>query len=762
MATVVAAAMPGWAGETRTVDVRVDAAHVLRTMEPRRLGGTNVALWYFPATYEAALPWMSELNAQYIRIPGGSWANGIFWNGHGVRGPDGRVDPTRVGPDGYPAVDYSGYAPSFRVNEKTLHPEAGDWHGHVDVKTQHEFIRAIPGAEAMVCPNAGTGRAVDAAEWVRWANHTMGYGVRVWEIGNELGGSWEAGTQMPLGKGLITGDIYSARYIEMARAMRAVDPTIRIGTCPFPEEVLRDAGDLVDFVSHHTYPGSRTMSEASMLAGLPAHVKREVDHLKGLIRRYQPQREGQIEICYSEWNLGGGVDNARMFTALWSSVFLGEIARNDVAMAMQWDAFSDLFAGPDDGYARKAQFYALSLWNNYMQPRLVSAESSDATVFTYASASDDAVVVMLVNADAEREAEVAVSVSGFVAAAEGELALLTSREYSYDAAARRVRWSLGPRVQRAAVGQDFTVTVPPYAVAYVRVPAVGAEAVSAYGAKAMARSAGQAADRPPRPAELRLSLPGEVYAGDEVYAELLAVEAGGGELRPYGGVMGPATLTASGVGAVLDRGEVRLAEAVGHFRFRAMEPGKLVLTARSGELSVTREVEVKPSVPRPVVLWDFSSPPLTDGSVFESDFVLVEDLTQRANRAVARVDLSERRAVGDSGNGLLKINQLPPAERLNRANIRGVVADVRTSADFACADPDAHVMVVMQSTANWWMVIGRIPLKDAAEWTTHELLTTNEEHFQAMPAALNVIFVLQANAPATGSVYLDRIGLMVR
>ena len=45
----------------------------------------------------------------------------------------------------------------------------------------------------MACPNAGCGRPIDAAEWVKWANKKMGYNVRYWEIGNELGGSWEAG-----------------------------------------------------------------------------------------------------------------------------------------------------------------------------------------------------------------------------------------------------------------------------------------------------------------------------------------------------------------------------------------------------------------------------------------------------------------------------------------------------------------------------------------------------------------------------------------
>ena len=56
-----------------------------------------------------------------------------------MRKADGTVDPDKVGPDGYPAVDYSDYAPSFLVDTKTLHPGSNGWHGNVDVKTQHEF-----------------------------------------------------------------------------------------------------------------------------------------------------------------------------------------------------------------------------------------------------------------------------------------------------------------------------------------------------------------------------------------------------------------------------------------------------------------------------------------------------------------------------------------------------------------------------------------------------------------------------------------------
>ena len=317
--------------------VTVNAGQTLRVMNPRRLGGTNVAMWSEPETLNApeVRQWVAELRPGYIRLPGGSWSNCVYWNGNGVRGVDGKVDPTRVGPDGYPAVDYSGYAPSFLVDDKTLHPSSSGWHGNIDVKTQQEWIKSIPGAEPLPCPNAGTGRAVDAAEWVRWANQTMGYHAHRWEIGNELEGSWEPGHFLPNGQGTITAAIYTKRYNEMAAAMRRVDPTIKIGGLSFPEAMLRDCGDNVDFVSIHTYPGSATASEDQLFADIGKTVTHEVGQVQGWIHQYQPQREKKIEIGYSEWNLSGGVSTAPLFSGLWADIFLGQMAEQRRGLRQQ-------------------------------------------------------------------------------------------------------------------------------------------------------------------------------------------------------------------------------------------------------------------------------------------------------------------------------------------------------------------------------------------------------------------------------------------
>ena len=98
----------------------------------------------------------------------------------------------------------------------------------------------------------------------------------------------------------------------------------------------------------------------------------------------------------------------------------------------------------------------------------------------------------------------------------------------------------------------------------------------------------------------------------------------------------------------------------------------------------THKITVKPSVPRPVVFWDFTNPPVTDKETFSSDFALSEDLTQRANRAVARVDLPAGGIVpADKAKEVLQVRRLPEDDKLNKTNIRGVVFDLMTSTDFA-------------------------------------------------------------------------------
>jgi hypothetical protein len=145
-----------------------------------------------------------------------------------------------------------------------------DWKTNTDVIGNYaeavgfgQFMSVIrkAGAQAMVTVNYGTGNTIGqrdgsaetgaqiAADWVRYANVEHHYGIKYWEIGNELygngtyGADWEADahcTITPMGGPVILGSepgqtyncgpaAYAANVATYISAMKAVDPHISVG-----------------------------------------------------------------------------------------------------------------------------------------------------------------------------------------------------------------------------------------------------------------------------------------------------------------------------------------------------------------------------------------------------------------------------------------------------------------------------------------------------------------------------------------------------
>ena len=215
----------------------------------------------------------------------------------------------------------------------------------------------------------------------------MGYNARYWELGNELGGSWEAGTVLPDGKTRLTGPMYAQRYKEMATAMKAVDPTIKVGGGAFAEDMLRESGDTVDFVMSHLYPGNPIYSDEQQFTRVKA-VSESAAELKGWIRKYQPERAGQIELGITEWGMPDYRGMRESINGLWSSLFLREAAVSGFDFATQWQ-WEDMFE-----FARKSenkdqvdfyapnhpwsQYWALWMWNHYVGNQLLKSEQGMA------------------------------------------------------------------------------------------------------------------------------------------------------------------------------------------------------------------------------------------------------------------------------------------------------------------------------------------------------------------------------------------------
>ena len=210
LAAPVAAVVPASAAAT-TVNVTVNAGEGLGTI-PSTAYGLNSAVWDSQMNAPQVQGLLEQAGVGMLRYPGGSYGDEYNWQDNTVTAATSR-----------PGTDFDSFMGT---------------------------VRKI-GAQPILIANYGTGTPQEAADWVQYANVTKGYGVKYWEIGNEIygngyyGADWEADDHAS--KSPAT---YAANVVQYASAMKAVDPTIKIGavlTLPgnWPDSVVAsgDSGD---------------------------------------------------------------------------------------------------------------------------------------------------------------------------------------------------------------------------------------------------------------------------------------------------------------------------------------------------------------------------------------------------------------------------------------------------------------------------------------------------------------------------------------
>ncbi|MFR9778607.1 cellulose binding domain-containing protein [Micromonospora sp. MS34] len=216
------------------VTVTVNARAGLATVPDTALG-VNHAIWDANLGTAETSDLLRAAGVRMLRYPGGSYGDIYHWRTHTA--PGGYVAPG-TGFDAFMAA-------ARRV-----------------------------GAEPMIIANYGTGTPAEAADWVRYANVTKGYGAKYWTVGNEnygnglYGSAWEADDHPDK-----SATRYAELVVEYAEAMKAVDPTVQVGAVltmpanwpdgltagddpgPWNQTVLTLAGPKIDFVDVHWYPG---------------------------------------------------------------------------------------------------------------------------------------------------------------------------------------------------------------------------------------------------------------------------------------------------------------------------------------------------------------------------------------------------------------------------------------------------------------------------------------------------------------------------
>jgi alpha-N-arabinofuranosidase len=237
------------------------------------------------------------LGVTMLRWPGGNFVSGYDWK-------DG------IGP----------------LNLRPPRPE-GAW-GDVEPNLfgTDEFLRYSEqaGVEPYVCINAGLGSITDARDWVEYTNESRDtywarqrrkngrdkpYNVKYWGLGNEIDGPWQLGHK--------NAEDYSKFALEAAKAMRRVDPSIKLiasGSSNFGpradwigwnRQVLDVLRNEIDYISLHTYIGNRENNFERFLGASAEDVDQRIRVTKGLIEAAQSAqaRPRPIYIAFDEWNV---------------------------------------------------------------------------------------------------------------------------------------------------------------------------------------------------------------------------------------------------------------------------------------------------------------------------------------------------------------------------------------------------------------------------------------------------------------------------
>ncbi|WP_369799269.1 alpha-L-arabinofuranosidase, partial [Micromonospora sp. M42] len=411
----VAAADP-----TDPVTVTVNTRAGLATV-PETALGVNHAIWDSQLGSAETSDLLKAAGVKMLRYPGGSYADIYHWETH-------------TAPGGYVAPN-------------------------TDFDTFMAGARRV-GAQPMIIANYGTGTPAEAAAWVRYANVTKGYGARWWTVGNEnygnghYGSAWEADDHPDK-----SAAQYARLVIEYADAMKAVDPSIKVGAVltmpgnwpdgitagsdpgPWNQTVLSLAGPKIDFVDVHWYPGgnaadslARTnhLPDAAWLLPADRQVRRprrgpDRDQLHRAERGRRPHHRARRAVPGRRLQRPAGQG---VFTVQWWNVHNGIGTVSEVAGQTDYGDFGMLSSGncTSDGEVCQpafntpfAPYHALSMMNLFARPgdQLVRAGTDEPLVAAHAvRRPDGSVAVLLLNKDPDNAHPVALDYAGFTPADE--------------------------------------------------------------------------------------------------------------------------------------------------------------------------------------------------------------------------------------------------------------------------------------------------------------------------------------------------------
>ena len=337
--------------------VTIDAATLLAVVPP--LGYGLHSSIYDNALQEPATPIELEaVGIRLLRYPGGGYSDNYHWSNHSL-------SPFHSG--GQPSAGYIARGSDF-----------GSYYSLIEAFGGSVMVTVNYGTNLA---GTGAGEPKEAAAWVAYANgdpederelgldgagndwHSVGYwaslraaaalatddgvnflrighpaplGIKYWEIGNELfgngyyGQNFEEDLHAPYdlsapydnsgrrGLASLSGTTYGAGVVAYAEAMRAVDPSIKVGAVlgtqfdsfgpSWNSAVLAACAASIDFGIVHFYPGQ---DPSSLLAAPRLQIAASFADLRQRFVDSAGDHAADIELAVTEVGPGASVDWSR-------------------------------------------------------------------------------------------------------------------------------------------------------------------------------------------------------------------------------------------------------------------------------------------------------------------------------------------------------------------------------------------------------------------------------------------------------------------
>ena len=361
------------------------------------------------------------LKPAFIRWPGGNVAQDYHWS-WGVGPRDQRVTWSNL---------------SWKKE-----PEPSDF-------GTDEFVAVAraAGAEPSITVNVeGRGATVEeAAAWVEYCNgpattkygamraangHPAPFGVKLWEVGNEIWGDWVRGHS--------DAETYARNYNRYAKAMRAVDPSIKLiavgdNNMNWNRTVLRAAGENIDYLAiHHYYGRHEAGNDLSKLFARPLFLERFYQDVAQLLRELK--LDGRVKLAINEWGLDLPLDRQYSIeSALYGARLMNVFERSGDLVEMS--AVSDLVNGWPGGIIQASRhdvfvtpiFLVNQVYNEHRGDVRLSTTVNTPYVDATASRSGNKIFIKAVNTNLTSSLVTTIALEGAVPGTRAEIQTISGR-----------------------------------------------------------------------------------------------------------------------------------------------------------------------------------------------------------------------------------------------------------------------------------------------------------------------------------------------